>query len=603
MVDRRQVLLSGAAAVLVAGAGSTLARARGKSLSELLDTFVAQDLDASPEGATSLGQDSGARAPQRRALDDRSLESRAKQRGRIATELSRLVAFDRTSVSGMDRISYDVVLFCLQSTDVANKRYAYGPIGAGAPYVISPLTGAYSSIPDFLDGQHPILSRADADAYLSRLEGFAVALDQEIDTVRHDVVAGCSPPDFALSKTLRQLSALRGVAAPNSTLVSSLAKRVEDKNLDGHYEADAARIVSDKVYPALDRQMVLVRQMQARATSDAGVWKLPHGADYYSDSLITWTSSPLNSSEIHTLGLNIVADYTSRIDAVMKRQGMTTGTVPERLRAMFNDRQFLYSNDDVGREKLLADLNARVRLVRSRLPQYFGVLPKAEVIVKRVPPYMEGARPSGYYQPPSLAGDRPGAYYINLRDLAETPTWTLPTHTYHESVPGHHMKGSIYQETKLPLIRKLDFYSAYMEGWSLYAEHLADEMGLYDDDPFGRIGYLHGALRAGAAMVIDTGLHTKRWSREDGIRYFTSTLGDPEASATTEVERYCIWPAQVCSYMLDLMAILELREHAKARLGARFDIRHFHDAILLCGPVPQKVLAGVVDDFIKRQVG
>ena len=602
-MDRRQVLLSGAAAALVAGAGATRAQARGQSLSELLDTFVVRDLDASPEASTSLGLDTGARAPDRRALDDRSLEFRAKERRRIATELSRLVAFDHTLLSGMDRISYDVVLFRLQSTDVANKRYGYGPIGAGAPYVISPLTGAYSSIPDFLDGQHPILSRADADAYLSRLEGFAVALDQEIDAVRHDVSAGCSPPDFALSKTLRQLSALRRVAAPNSTLVTSLAKRVEDKNISGRPEADAARIVADKIYPALDRQMVLVRQMRARATSDAGVWKLPRGADYYSDSLIKWTSSPLNPSEIHTLGLNIVADYTSRIDAVMKRQGLTAGTVPERLRALFNDRRFRYPNDDGGREQLLADLNARVRLVRSRLPQYFGVLPKAEVIVKRVPPYMEAARPSGYYQPPSLADDRPGAYYINLRNLAETPAWMLPTHAYHESIPGHHLKGSIYQETQLPLIRKMDFYSAYMEGWSLYAERLADEMGLYDDDPFGRIGYLHGALRAGAAMVIDTGLHARRWSRVDGIRYFTSTLGDPEASAITEVERYCIWPGQVCSYVLDMMAILDFREHAKARLGARFDIRHFHDAILLCGAVPQKVLAAVVDNLIERQVG
>jgi uncharacterized protein (DUF885 family) len=237
--------------------------------------------------------------------------------------------------------------------------------------------------------------------------------------------------------------------------------------------------------------------------------------------------------------------------------------------------------------------------MRARLPQYFGVLPRAEVVVKRVPEYMEAARPGSYYQPPSLDGRRPGAYYINLRNTAEIPRWTLPTSAYHQSLPGHHVKGSVYQEAKLPLIRKLAFFSAYLEGWSLYAEQLADEMGMYDDDPLGRIGYLRGALLCGVRLVVDTGLHSMRWSREQAIRYYTEALGEPIASVTTEIERYCIWPGQACSYMLDKLAILALRAKAKAALGHRFDIRQFHDAVLLCGAVPQQVLATVIASYIE----
>jgi uncharacterized protein (DUF885 family) len=209
---------------------------------------------------------------------------------------------------------------------------------------------------------------------------------------------------------------------------------------------------------------------------------------------------------------------------------------------------------------------------------------------------MEVARPGGYYQPPSLDGERPGAHYINLRNTAEMPSWTLPNSTYHESIPGHHVKGSVYQEAKLPLVRKLPFFSAYLEGWSLYAEQLADEMGMYDGDPFGRIGCLHGALLCGVRLVVDTGMHAMRWSREQAIKYYTGTLGDPIASATTEIERYCIWPGQACSYMLDQLAILKLRGKAKAALGPRFDIRQFHDAVLLCGA---DVLDTIVDNYIK----
>jgi len=268
---------------------------------------------------------------------------------------------------------------------------------------------------------------------------------------------------------------------------------------------------------------------------------------------------------------------------------MTQGTVGERLRAMYEDPRTLYPNTDAARQALLADLNARVQRVRAKLPSYFGTVPKADVEIRRVPKEIE-AGAGAHYDNASLDGKRPGIYWINLRDTAETPTWALPTLTYHESIPGHHLQLSIQQEANLPLIRKVSFYSAYGEGWALYAEQLAAEMGEYDDDPLGHIGQLQASMYRAVRLVVDTGLHSKRWTREQAVRYFTDRLGYPEASANTEVERYCVWPGQACAYMLGKLAFLAQRARAQEMLGRKYDIRQFHDAMLLPGALPLDLL-------------
>jgi uncharacterized protein (DUF885 family) len=265
---------------------------------------------------------------------------------------------------------------------------------------------------------------------------------------------------------------------------------------------------------------------------------------------------------------------------------------------MYEDPKFRYPNTDEGKEKLLADLNMRVRAVRAKLPQYFGTLPKADLIIKRVPKFTEAGAPGGYYQNGSLDGKRPGMYYINLRNTAEVPSWTLGTLTYHEGIPGHHLQLSIQQEAKLPLIRKVSFFSAYIEGWALYSEQFADEMGMYADDPWGRIGYMHDAMFRGVRLVVDSGMHAMKWTREKAVKYYVDALGDPESSAITEIERYCVEPGQACGYMLGKLEILRLRDKAKTALGAKFDIRQFHDAVLLGGAVPLTILEKVVDNYI-----
>jgi len=344
-------------------------------------------------------------------------------------------------------------------------------------------------------------------------------------------------PDFVLDNVLVQLSALRATPADKSVLVDSIVRRTKAKSIDGDWDARATKIYTDKVVPALDRQIALAKSLRAVASHDAGVWRLPDGEAYYRASVNFWTTTDLSGDEIHRTGLDLVAQLSDKADELMKAQGLTQGTVGQRYRAMYDDPRYRYPNTDEGKAKLIADLNVKVEAVQARLPQWFGVLPKAKVVIKRIPPYTEAGAPGGYYEPPSLDGSRPGSYYINLRDTAEVPSWTLPTLTYHESIPGHHLQGSIAQESPLPLIRKLSFFSAYLEGWALYAEQLSGEMGMYDDDPLGRIGYIHDAIFRAVRLVVDSGLHAKRWSREQAIAYYVGAIGDKDASAATEVER------------------------------------------------------------------
>jgi uncharacterized protein (DUF885 family) len=601
MIDRRKVLLSGVATTAVALADIRFAWAADSgsaALNALFDQFMSENLDLSPLTTTQLGLDTGKRAKARGEMDDNSLAGIAKNKAVNADQLRRLKAFDPNTLGGMDRINYEVVEFNLQTTDDDNKRYDFGAGGAGVPYVISQLSGTYSQMPDFLDSVQPVETKDDAEAYLSRLSLAAKAIDNDSDVARHDMKQGVIAPDFALDNTLKQMTVLRAASPDHSVMAMSLARRTKEKNIPGDYGARASKIVADEVYPALDRQMDLVKKLRGKTTHDAGVWKLSNGLQYYADSVLFWTTSTMSPADVHATGLKVVADYQARADADMKELGLTKGTVGERLKQMFADPKFRYPNTDAGKEKLLADLNTKVQVVRAKLPQYFGVLPKANLVIKRVPKSTEAGAPGGYYNSASLDGKRPGMYYINLRDTAEVPSWTLPTLTYHEGIPGHHLQGSIQNESPLPLIRKVSFFSAYIEGWALYSEQLADEIGMYADDPWGRIGYYHDAMLRGVRLVVDSGMHAMKWPREKAVKYYTDTLGDPDSSAITEVERYCVWPGQACAYMLGKLEILHQREKAKAALGAKFDIRQFHDAILLCGAVPLTVLAQVVDRYI-----
>jgi uncharacterized protein (DUF885 family) len=312
------------------------------------------------------------------------------------------------------------------------------------------------------------------------------------------------------------------------------------------------------------------------------------------------TTSTISPAEVHRTGLELVKSHQAQIDALMQKQGLTQGTVGERLRAMYNDKRYQYPNTDEGKVELIAALNAQVQAVTAKLPQYFGALPKAKLEIHRVPKAIEAGAPGGYYNGAPLDNSRPGIYWINLRDTAEVPKWTLPTLTFHEGIPGHHLQISLANEAgDLPVIRKMIGFSGYQEGWALYAEQLAVEMGMYDDDPLGHIGQLHDSMFRAVRLVVDSGLHDQRWTREQAVKYYVETLGDQDASAITEVERYCVWPGQACSYMVGKLTWLRLRDMARKTMGPRFDIHKFHDAGLLSGATPLDVLAQVMTDYAK----
>ncbi|MGE5565859.1 MAG: DUF885 domain-containing protein [Parcubacteria group bacterium] len=601
MLSRRQLLVTAAAAGAVVAA-PRIAGAQGSGsaqLNALFDQIMAQQLRRSPRLATDLGVDKGDLAWTKFVLSDSSLAGMADDKAFTADVLNRLHAVDRKALSGMDAVNYDVVDFTYSIQHEGNRKFEYGGEGSGAPYILSQLTGAYQDVPDFLDNQHTIETKSDADAYLSRMEAFARQMDEELEVARHDVGLGVVPPDFIVDKALVQMKTSLGQPVDSAPLVQSILRRTKEKGIAGDWATQAAGLYGERVAPAMARQAAFLESIRPSATHDAGVWRLPKGADYYDVSLRQYTTANVTPEEVHKMGLDVVADLSAQADALMKKIGYSKGTVGERYRAMYDDPKFRYPNTDAGKEQLIADLNKKVAAVSAKLPAWFGALPKAALQIKRVPKAIEAGAPGGSYNAPSLDGSRPGIYWINLRDTAEVPSWTLPTLTYHEGIPGHHLQGALVNETSsLPLIRKTIWNSGYGEGWALYAEQVAVEMGMYENDIPGHIGMLHDALFRGVRLVVDSGMHHLRWSREQALKYYIDHIGDPETAAITEIERYVVWPGQACSYMVGKLEWLRLRDKAKTALGSRFDIRKFHDAGLLSGPVPLTVLESVVDSYI-----
>ena len=468
--------------------------------------------------------------------------------------------------------------------------------------MISQLTGPYRSVPDFLDGQHPVQNQADAEAYISRLAQFDTALDQSLERQRADAARGVFAPDYILDTTLRQLRSLRDKPAAQTNLVSSLAQRARAAGLAGDYAAQAERIVASEVFPALDRHIAFVTDLRGRATHDAGVWRLPDGEAYYAGALKAATTTDMNPDEIHRLGLEQVADLEARLDPILRAHGLTRGTAGERLAELNKDPSQLYPNTDEGRAALLAHLNRQIEAIYPRLPEAFATLPKAPVVVRRVPELIQAGAPGGYYDSAPLDGSRPATYFINLRDTFDRPKFGLATLTYHEAVPGHHLQVSLAQESEeIPLIRRLGGYSAYSEGWALYAEQLADEMGMYEGDPLGRAGMLQSFLFRATRLVVDSGIHAKRWSREQATEYFISTTGIARGRSQGEIDRYTVWPGQATSYKVGHIMWDRLRSEAKARLGPRFDLRDFHQ-VLLQGSVPLTILERLVNERIERKL-
>ncbi len=589
MIDRRRVILSSAGFALMAAlpaVAQTTVESEDARLHALLLAQFEDGLDRGPEGATSLGLDVGARAAQRGQLNDRSVAAFQAEIPRNRQRLDRLRAINAEALSPEGRLSYDIALF-QRELAVGYARFPWHtPDGwRQTPYGVSQLGGAYATVPDFLDSTHPVETLDDIEAFLNRLAAFPTALDQDTERMLANAEMGVIAPDFVLDKTRLQLIALRDQPGEQQAMVRSLVRRSAEKRLPNFGEG-AARLFDGAVRDALTRQIAAVEGLRLRSSHQAGVLRVPDGEAYYALNLRNFTTTDYSPADIHRIGLEQVADLQGQIDVLLKGEGYTQGTVAERLAGLRTEARFRFANTDTGREELLAFVNAEMASIRARMPEVFPRIPRNDFLVRRVPPAIEAGAPGGYAQGGSLDGSRPGIYYINLRDTAEWPRWTLKTLTYHEAAPGHLFQGALAREAgELPIYRRVGGFSAYGEGWGLYSERLADELGVYDGDPFGRIGYLESFLFRACRLVVDTGLHAQDWSRERAIQYFTENVGDPNEA---EVERYCVAPGQACSYKIGETFITALRGSLKDRPG--FDLKRFHAAVIDGGNIPLTIL-------------
>lgn len=602
--SRRDFIVGTGAAIALANLPANAQASQGaadKAAEALLDELAEELMVDYPESATGLGIDSGARAPLKARLADRSAEGQRAIAQRAAKRLERVKAIDTTSLSDATRIDVDVMR---TSHEFAAEgfKFPYGDVATlnsswsyrNAPYVVAQNTGAFLEIPSMLDSRHTVETRADADAYLSRLEAYAGQIDGETARLKAAAAQGVIAPDFLLDKTLKQLVIASGGNIAEWSLVTSLAKRTKD--IPGDHAAKAAQIAKDKIAPALQRQLAELQAHRKRATSDAGVWKLPRGDEYYAWVLSAATTTRMTPDQIHELGQQELRALQSEMDVILKAQGLTKGTVGERMTELGKQARFQFPDNDQGRAQIMALLNDRVKDIRTRLPRAFATLVPGKLEIQRMAPEVEPGAPGAYGGAGTVDGKVPGKFWINLHTTKLWTTYALPTLTYHESIPGHVWQGEY--TFKLPLFRSLLAFNAFAEGWALYAEQLASELGVYDNDPVGRLGYLQSIAFRACRLVVDTGLHAKRWTRQQAIEWFARTNGSGLDEVTSEVDRYCAWPGQACGYKVGHSEINRVRKKAQQALGNKFDFRKFNDAVVKGGDVPMVVLARNIDAFI-----
>jgi len=577
---------------------------------KMADDHAAQVLRVAPEFATSLGvsEDIAGEGYNRR-FGDYGFEGNQHARALNETFLQDIRAVDRAALKGAAAITHDVLRNAYE-TGARRNQFEFGGAtawGSGNPYIVTQLTGPHLSLPRLLQTQQPLMSRDDAEDYIARLSEFGRVFDEVASSIGTDAALGVVPPYFALEGAVRSINGFTSSAPAQNPLVTTFATKIAA--IDALSEDDragltarAAQMVDDTVYPAYARLAAALENLSAQAGRDAGVWRLGDvGGEFYQHALDSYGAGGMVGEEIHDLGLSEVVRITAEMDAILTAQNLTDGSVAERFKKIGERGDMRHANTDEGRDVLLSSLNDQVNEIMVRAPQWFATVPSQSVEVRRIPVYEQDAAPGGYYSSPSLDGSRPGIYWINLKDTADWPKHTLKTLTYHEAVPGHHFQRSLERAAGLPLIRNMLGYSEFSEGWALYAEKVAAEMGMYDDDPLGNLARLQSELFRAARLVVDSGLHDKRWTREEAIDYMAGVTGDTRASVTREIERYAVWPGQATSYKLGMIKIEALRARAEAELGDGFDIRAFHDEVLLTGAMPLPVLEQKINRWIAAQ--
>jgi uncharacterized protein (DUF885 family) len=603
MSFHRRALLQGGAAALATQALPAEAQTPESASDRLLARITEQLLTDYPESATSAGVDRDARARLRSRLSSHSASGQGVIRGHVRSTLSQLRRLDTDALSAGKKLDVDVVKtvyelaadgFEFPYGDVAilNNNWSY----RNTPYAVAQNVGAFVEIPSFLDSSHSINTAADADAYLMRMDAYARQLEGETVRVRADASRGVVLPDFLLAKTLQQLRTSRAAPVAQWGIVTSLATRAARANLNPRYAADATHIAEQRIAPALDRQIAMLESLQPRATTNAGVWGLPRGDEYYAWALRAGTTTDMTPDEVHQMGLDELRALHSRMDPILRSIGYTEGSVGARMTALGEDPRYKFAEGDPGRAEIMAFIQAKLTDIRARLPRAFHTLVPGFLEVVRISPDVEDGAPGAYGGAGTIDGREPGHFWINLRTTDLHRKFDLPDLTYHEAIPGHVWQGEY--TFRQPLVRSMLGFNAYSEGWALYAQQIADELGVYDDFPVGRLGYLQSLAFRACRLVVDTGLHSKRWTRAQGIDFFVRENGSNADEVQSEVDRYCSWPGQACGYKVGHTTINRLREDAQSALGSRYDFAGFNDAVVGGGNVPMTVLGRVIDAYV-----
>ena len=518
---------------------------------------------------------------------------------RAKQNLADLHAYSTDRQTPSQRLSTHILDWYM-SREIEGEKYQWHN------YPVNQLFGVQNEFPSFMASQHRLLAPKDCEYYLQRLGAVGTKFDQLLESLRLREQKQILPPRFVVEEVLAEMNGFVAKPAAENILATSFKDRAAKiKDLTDAQRADfQSRVeaaVTSQVYPAYKKLIDYFNGVLPRTTADDGVWKLPDGDAFYAYALRKSTTTTLKPDEVHDLGLREVTRIEAEMRAILDANGFAGRPIGQAIDELRKDPKVLFANDDQGRLDTLAEYTRLITQAIERSKLLFLTVPNAKVEVRRVPEFKEATSAGAYYQGAAMDGTRPGVFYANLRDLSEAPKWAMPTLAYHEAVPGHHWQIATAQELKgLPQFRKIIPFTAYQEGWALYSEWLAKEAGWYEGDPFGDLGRLQAELFRAVRLVVDTGIHAKRWPRQQAIDYMREKTGMPEKEVTAEIERYIVNPGQACAYKVGMLKIQELRKRAHTELGAKFDQREFHDVVLKNGALPLEILEEQVTDYIQR---
>ena len=531
-------------------------------------------------------------------LSDASVKNETRNFKWLKRDLAILRSYSRPRQSPSALLSTDILDWFLDDLARSEKFRFHD-------YPLNQMVGVQSELPNFMLTLHPVVSKLEARNYVKRLDHFGVKFHQVLEGLRIREEKGVTPPRFVIRRVLDEMLAFVGQPANTNPLYTVFKDKLSKLTRIGEGDretllAAAESAINRTVYPAYQEFIAYFTELEKKATTDDGVWKLPDGGGYYAHCLRSNTTTEFTPEEVHAIGLKEVSRIEAEMSAILEMLGYKEVlNAPKKLAEFGREVRFLFPNTDQGRQAVLSEYQRILDEIDAALDPYFAVRPRAALKVERVPEFREKSSAGAYYQVPDLSGKRPGVFYANLRDLNEVQKFGMKTLAYHEGIPGHHFQLSIAQELKgLPFFRRMVPFTAYIEGWALYAEKLAREIGFYKDDPYGELGCLDSELFRSVRLVVDTGIHHKKWTREQAIEYMEAHTASAHESIVSEIERYIVMPGQACAYKIGEIKIVELRDRARKALGDKFDLRQFHDVVLKNGSMPLNLLERVVEAYI-----